>query len=199
MSANSNPLVYLDTGVVVPRTDDLTLVYIEDDSDIFRRNKNEGNYSKSSVLKKNEFYVFNELRNQLKLYSKHSNDISYVLDTAAMFVGNVKDITPVEFFYQQIQSKYLSLTGKNYFIDLFKWITGYDDKAYIGYSLSPGVMLNLQDVDSYNKHQKETLDKISADARKINTTMTWAYFITRLMEKNYLFTFLDSVYGGVEE
>lgn len=199
MNANSEPLVYLDTGVVVPRTDELTIANIEETMDIFRRSKNEGNYSKRSILSKDTFYVHNKLRNQIKLYPKHSNDISYVLDTAALFIENVKSITPVEFFYRQIDSRYLSMAGKNYFVDLLRWITGVDYKAYIGYSLSPGVMLNLTSIDSYNKHQIESIEKIRSEASKVSANMSWSHFIISLMEKNYLFTFLDSIYGGVDE
>jgi len=199
MNANSEPLVYLDTGVVVPRTDELTIANIEETMDIFRRSKNEGNYSKRSILSNDTFYVHNKLRNQIKLYPKHSNDISYVLDTAALFIENVKSITPVEFFYRQIDSRYLSMTGKNYFVDLLRWITGVDDKAYIGYSLSPVVMLNLNSIDSYNKHQIESIEKIRSEASKVSANMSWSHFIISLMEKNYLFTFLDSIYGGVDE
>jgi len=199
MNANSEPLVYLDTGVVVPQTDELTIANIEETMDIFRRSKNEGNYSKRSILSNDTFYVHNKLRNQIKLYPKHSNDISYVLDTAALFIENVKSITPVEFFYRQIDSRYLSMTGKNYFVDLLRWITGVDDKAYIGYSLSPVVMLNLNSIDSYNKHQIESIEKIRSEASKVSANMSWSHFIISLMEKNYLFTFLDSIYGGVDE
>lgn len=199
MSVTSKPLVYLDTGVVVPMSDELTVVNIEETADIFRRNKNEGNYSKRSILSKDTFYVHNKLRNQIKLYPKHSNDVSYVLDTVALFIENVNSITPVEFFYRQIDSRYLSMTGKNYFVDLLRWVTGLDDKAYIGYSLSPGVMLNLASIDKYNKHQIESIEKIRSEARKVEANMSWSHLVMSLMEKKYLFTFLDSIYGGVDE